>query len=105
MLEGVVVLRKPEIDDYGAKLLAAEVLKKAVKDIRSEANKPYKGAERDIRSGRCDLFMDILNIDMGHEAFIREARSRNDNKTMAIKSKKAGKPLSVTRDSKTAGVR
>ena len=52
------------------KTLAAAVLRLCAKDIYSERNKIHSPAESDIKSGRCDLFFDMLDLPITKEKFI-----------------------------------
>lgn len=64
------------ISDGGAKALAGAVLMRAVKDINAQKNACDKSAERHVRAGGVDLYLDLLDVDMDHDTFIKRARER-----------------------------
>lgn len=65
-------------NDAEIKALAAAVLRCAALDIRSKTRQ--KSAEAAVRAGGIDLYLDLLNVDMSHDAFIKRAKEqRNEN--------------------------
>lgn len=66
--------KKRTISDDSVKALAGAVLVQAAKDIDAQRNADYKSAERDVRDGGADLYLDIIGLDISGEEFIRRAR-------------------------------
>ena len=59
------------ICDEGAKNLASAVIVQAVRDIRERR---CRSAAEDVRKGGLDLYLDLMGIEIDHEAFITRAR-------------------------------
>lgn len=64
------------ISDGGAKALAGAVLMQAAKDIHAQSHAQYRSAERDVENGGCDLYLDLIGLDIDHDTFIKQARRR-----------------------------
>lgn len=64
------------ISDGGAKALAGAVLMQTVKDINAQENIRDKSAERDVKAGGIDLYLDLIDLDIDHDTFIKRARRR-----------------------------
>lgn len=64
------------ISDGGAKALAGAVLMQTVKDINAQENIGDKSAERDVKAGGIDLYLDLIDLDIDHDTFIKRARRR-----------------------------
>lgn len=63
-----------DLDNYEAyKVLSATVLAFVVKDIRAGKTLGKK-AEMDVLSGRCDVFMETVGINLTREEFIERAK-------------------------------
>lgn len=62
------------IYDDNVKALAGAVLIQTAKDIGAQRSACDKSAERDVRGGGVDLYLDIIGLDISGEEFIRRAR-------------------------------
>ena len=67
---------KCTISDDGARAIACAVLTQAAKDIHAQSHAKNRSAEHDVEKGGCDLYLDLIGLDIDHDTFIKQSRGR-----------------------------